>query len=364
MKALLSSLLFAAVFVVNIFSQYTSPESITYDSVYNRYLVTNSNGKIMQRSSSGGVTDFVSSSGGTHGLAIYNGVVYACTGNTVRGFALSNAAQVFTASLAGASFLNGIAIDNNGLIYLSDFTNKRIYKLNSANGAFWQYVTNTVSTPNGLVLDLPRNRLLICCWGGSAPVRAINLADSSMSILVTTTYGNCDGIKLDKYYNVYISTWSPARIIRYDINFSLPVVEVVSSGLSSPADIFINKWADTLAVPNSGNSTVTFHNIGNIAGVHQVNTVTSSEFSLHQNYPNPFNPETVIRFDIPGGEISKSKLTIYNLLGEAVREIFDTELAPGSYEVKIDASGLSSGVYFYSLQYGKFTGTRRMVLTK
>ncbi len=364
MKAFLSSLLFSLIFVVNIFSQYTSPESVTYDSVYNRYLVTNSNGKILQRSSSGVVTDFVSSSGGTQGLAIYNGVVYACTGNIVRGFALSNASQVFTATLTGATFLNGIAIDNSGLIYLSDFTNKRIYKLNSANGASWQYVTNTVSTPNGLVLDVPRNRLLIYCWGGSAPVRAINLADSSMSILITTTYGNCDGIKLDRYYNVYISTWSPARIIRYDINFSLPVVEVVSSGLSSPADIFINKWADTLAVPNSGNSTVTFHNIGNIAGVHQVSTVVPSGFSLHQNYPNPFNPETVIKFDIPAGDISTAKLTIHNLLGESVRELLNTKISPGSYEVNFDASGLSSGVYFYSLQYGNFTETKRMILTK
>lgn len=364
MKVLLSSALFAALFAVNIFSQYTSPESVTFDSLYNRYLVTNSNGKILQRSSAGVVTDFVSSSGGTHGLAIYNGVVYACTGSIVRGFSLSNAAQVFTATVSGASFLNGIAIDGTGMIYLSDFTNKRIYKLNSSNGAYWQYVTNTVSTPNGLVLDPPRNRLLICCWGGSAPVRAINLADSSMSIAVTTTYGNCDGIKLDKYYNVYISTWSPARIIRYDINFSLPVVEVVSSGLSNPADIFINKWADTLAVPNSGNSTVTFHNIGNIAGIHQVSTVTPSEFSLHQNYPNPFNPETVIKFDIPAGEVKTAKLTIYNTLGKVVRELFDSELAPGSYEVKFDASGLSSGVYFYSLRYGNYKETRRMILTK
>ncbi len=345
------------------FSQYVSPESVTYDSLYNRYLVTNSNGKIMQRSSNGSVTDFVSSSGGTHGIAVFNGVAYACQGATVRGFALSNAAQVFTATLSGASFLNGIAIDNNGMIYLSDFTNKRIYKLNSSNGAYWQYVTNTVNTPNGLVLDPPRNRLIICCWGSNAPVKAINLSDSSMSTLITTSYGNCDGIKLDKYNNVYISTWSPARIIRYDINFSLPVTEVVTSGLSNPADIFINKWADTLAVPNSGNSTVTFHFIGNISGIETVNSNIPSKFMLHQNYPNPFNPSTVIKFEITEGN-SITLLNLYDINGRLVKELVRSQLNPGIYKYNLNAADLPSGIYFYRLYNNKSYSTKKLTLIK
>ncbi len=345
------------------YSQYVSPESVAYDSLYNRYLVTNSNGKIMQRSSNGTVTDFVSSSGGTHGIAVFNGVVYACQGSTVRGFALSNAVQVFTATLSGASFLNGIAIDNNGIIYLSDFTNKRIYKLNSSNGAYWQYVTNTVNTPNGLVLDPPRNRLIFCCWGSNAPVKAVNLSDSSMSTLITTSYGNCDGIKLDKYYNVYISTWSPARIIRYDINFSLPVTEVVTCGLSNPADIFINKWADTLAVPNSGNSTVTFHFIGNISGIEPVNHSLPGKFMLYQNYPNPFNPSTEIAFDIIDGN-SITILSLYDISGRLLNELVRSQLNPGSYKYNLNAEDLPSGIYFYRLYNNKASISRKLTLIK
>ncbi|MEO8512489.1 MAG: T9SS type A sorting domain-containing protein [Ignavibacteria bacterium] len=345
-----------------IYSQYTGPESVTYDSVYNRYLVTNSNGKIMQRSSTGVVTDFVSSSGGTHGIAIYNGVAYACQGSTVRGFSLSNAAQVFTATITGATFLNGIAIDNTGIIYLSDFTNKRIYKLNSSNGSFWQYITSTISTPNGLVLDFPRNRLLICCWGGSAPVRSINLADSSMSVLITTPYSNCDGIKLDKYDNVYISTWGIQSVVRYDINFTLSPV-VVTSGLSSPADIYINKFADTLAVPNAGNNTVTFHNIVNISGIQQVNTNIPGNLKLHQNFPNPFNPVTKIRFDVPatGNNI---KLSVFNSIGQQVSVLVNEYLTAGSYEADFAGTNLASGMYYYKLESVEFTETRKMILIK
>lgn len=345
-----------------IYSQYSGPESVTYDSVYNRYLVTNNNGKIMQRSSGGVITDFVSSAGGTHGLAIYNGVVYACQGSTVRGFALSNAVQVFTASISGASFLNGIAIDNSGMIYLSDFTNKRIYKLNSSNGAYWQYITSTVSTPNGLVLDPPRNRLLICCWGGSAPVRSINLADSSMTVLITTPYSNCDGIKLDKYDNVYISTWGIQSVVRYDINFTLSPVVVVS-GLSSPADIFITKSKDTLAVPNAGNSTVTFHNIGNISGIQQINTNSPDRFMLHQNYPNPFNPVTKIRFDIAESG-SNTLLTVYNSIGQIIAVLVNETLGAGKYETEFNAADYASGIYYYKLETGKFSEMKKMVLVK
>jgi hypothetical protein len=88
-----------------------------------------------------------------------------------------------------------------------------------------------------------------------------------------------------------------------------------------------------------------------------------TEFALNQNYPNPFNPKTRISFNLPTA--SDYTLTIYNITGQKVTE-FAGSAEAGVVEMDVDASNLSSGVYFYKLiaNKGKFTDTRKMVLVK
>jgi hypothetical protein len=86
------------------------------------------------------------------------------------------------------------------------------------------------------------------------------------------------------------------------------------------------------------------------------------KFMLYQNYPNPFNPSTTISYDLP--QRAHVKLTVYNILGQEVATLVDKEQEPGRYNVKFDASGLPSGVYFYTLQTPYFTKTNKMVLVK
>ncbi|MDZ7762994.1 MAG: T9SS type A sorting domain-containing protein [Melioribacteraceae bacterium] len=88
----------------------------------------------------------------------------------------------------------------------------------------------------------------------------------------------------------------------------------------------------------------------------------AKKFELSQNYPNPFNPSTVIKFAIP--QTSEVSLKVYNVLGQEVKTLINTEMNAGSYEVKFNASQLASGIYFYSIQAGDFTATKKMMLLK
>jgi len=88
----------------------------------------------------------------------------------------------------------------------------------------------------------------------------------------------------------------------------------------------------------------------------------ATSFQLSQNYPNPFNPTTSIQYEVASRQYVT--LTVYNVLGERVATLVDGEKAPGSYTATFDGSKLPSGVYFYRLQAGNFTQTRRMVLMK
>ncbi len=85
-------------------------------------------------------------------------------------------------------------------------------------------------------------------------------------------------------------------------------------------------------------------------------------FDLQQNYPNPFNPTTQISFSI--AEQSQVSLKIYNALGKEIATLVNDIKDAGVHEVNFDGSGLASGVYFYKLQTGKFTQTRKMILIK
>ena len=87
-----------------------------------------------------------------------------------------------------------------------------------------------------------------------------------------------------------------------------------------------------------------------------------NELKINQNYPNPFNPETNIEFEIP--ETASVKLTIYNLLGEEVREIVNSKLEPGYYNYKFNGAQYSSGTYIYTLESNNKIESRKMILLK
>jgi len=86
------------------------------------------------------------------------------------------------------------------------------------------------------------------------------------------------------------------------------------------------------------------------------------DFSLDQNYPNPFNPVTTITYALP--KPSEVRLSIYDQVGREVFLLVNERRNAGVYEVKFDAAGLSSGVYFYRIQAGDFTQTKRLLLLK
>jgi flagellar hook assembly protein FlgD len=92
-------------------------------------------------------------------------------------------------------------------------------------------------------------------------------------------------------------------------------------------------------------------------------------FELSQNYPNPFNPTTSIAFRIQGNEFADAQLTVYNLLGQAIRVLVNQPMAAGSYTVLWDGrdgSGnlAASGAYIYRLQIGNDIQSRQMLLLK
>jgi hypothetical protein len=113
--------------------------------------------------------------------------------------------------------------------------------------------------------------------------------------------------------------------------------------------------------------------LGSAGGQHVQTAMASSEdalpssYTLEQNYPNPFNPETSIKFSLP--QAARVRLTVFNVLGQAVNELIDRELPRGVHSAMWDGTDgggrpVASGVYFYRLETDAVQLTRKMLLLK
>jgi hypothetical protein len=113
--------------------------------------------------------------------------------------------------------------------------------------------------------------------------------------------------------------------------------------------------------------------INNPSSVEDEKDHSLSDYYLSNNYPNPFNPSTKIKFTIPlqqnpllGGDYRGGLVTlkVYNVLGSEIATIVNEVKPAEKYEVKFDATGLTSGIYFYQLRAGNFIETKKMLLLK
>jgi hypothetical protein len=94
----------------------------------------------------------------------------------------------------------------------------------------------------------------------------------------------------------------------------------------------------------------------------EISPALPTEFALDQNFPNPFNPSTEIRFSLP--EASAVKIEIYSIQGQKVATVLSQAMNAGVHTVRYDAGKLSSGVYIYTIQAGRFRASQKMTLIK
>ena len=111
-------------------------------------------------------------------------------------------------------------------------------------------------------------------------------------------------------------------------------------------------------IDNNGN--FEYHNLSG-----SVELGIPAKFNLSQNYPNPFNPVTKINFDLPMD--AKVNITVFDIAGREIKTIVNEFRTAGYYTVQFDASGISSGAYFYRIMTdgdNKFVLTKKLVLVK
>jgi hypothetical protein len=105
-----------------------------------------------------------------------------------------------------------------------------------------------------------------------------------------------------------------------------------------------------------------FNFIAAITGINDKTGTTPNVYNLYQNYPNPFNPSTVIRYDLPNESVVN--LQLYNSIGQLVKVLISSPQSAGVHDITFNSSGLSSGVYIYTLSAKPVSGGQQFRFIK
>jgi hypothetical protein len=158
------------------------------------------------------------------------------------------------------------------------------------------------------------------------------------------------------------------------VTVALPQYQITNSVIGSGGNVVSNSNNNIVstvgeAFIGKSSNTVNQNQMG-FWYVYQQTTITDVEdeellptaFKLEQNYPNPFNPSTKIKFAVP--EKSNVLIKVYDILGSEVAILVNQEMDAGWYENDFNAAELSSGVYLFRMEAGKFINTKKMILLR
>ncbi|HCA43973.1 MAG TPA: hypothetical protein DEP28_12065, partial [Bacteroidetes bacterium] len=269
-------------------------------------------------------------------------------------------------------------INGNGskdILGLSGF-NGSVYAINGTGGAIWSVTLG--SSNNGkiqLLNDANANGSID--FSLSAPQVAYRIDSKTGGILwsnsLSSSYlrgiDNIGDITGDMIDDIVIATQQPARLlvlngatggILFEHVFGLTITQR-GDRAAVLKDIDTNGVNEFLGGNREGKVILFYGGNGTVTNITPVSEIPS-EYKLNQNYPNPFNPTTNINFEIPVS--SFVSLKVYDVRGREISTLVNSHLNAGSHTFMFDASGLTSGVYFYTLQTNNYSKTMKMMVTK
>ena len=163
-------------------------------------------------------------------------------------------------------------------------------------------------------------------------------------------------ITVDSDDNIYVSSWTGGVFASSDDGNTWSGLGMPGSRISA---MLLNSTSNGIFAATDDGKLYMTSSVSSTGGT---NLNMPKEFELLQNYPNPFNPNTIIRFSIP--EAGNYAVKMFNILGQEVKVLVSGDYKPGRYVIEFNGSGLSSGIYFYTLSGGNVNITRKMVLIK
>lgn len=268
----------------------------------------------------------------------------------------------------------------NDTIYAANIQySNRMSILSAVNKDSIRFVTDFLY-PNGVCHQVwttdDRKWLLTCDEGGSKHLRLWNCSDIHNITLVYEYIPYQDPTMVhNAYFNgskIFLAHYgagvvvldasnlpSPPSLLGYYDTY--PAQPVQNSYFNGAWNVYCYYPSGKFVVADMQTGLYVF-SLGNVIGIHQNGTEIPVGYKLEQNYPNPFNPSTKINFSL--SKSSNIDFKIFDVNGRLVETIYNGYKSAGKYTIDFDASKLASGVYFYRIDAGEFSDSRKMLLVK
>lgn len=354
-------------------------------------------GKIYRSTDDGATWQHINpdmNSGYIWSIAATNGSIYVATSAGV--YKTTNNGGTWTATGLFDKDVRSIAYDDQGNLFAGVW-GYGMYK-STDNGATWTVINTGLHCLNIGALTVGANGDLYVGSYGNGVFKSTDGGDSWFN--VNMGYAWTWSLAASSNGNVYAGTYGGGVFVSTDngaswsqFNAGLNNLFIYNITVDAGNNVYVNAWAggiyilpagstswNSMGMNGQGVSSVfinpsstavyagtaegkMYMNNGSISSTKdEVFESVPTEFSLSQNYPNPFNPSTMIEFTITQREVVT--LNVYNILGQLVRTLVDTDLEAGKHQVRFDANGLASGVYIYRLSTPSVSITKKMLLQK
>jgi hypothetical protein len=175
-------------------------------------------------------------------------------------------------------------------------------------------------------------------------------------------FGDNSGNELDFVFGTPPEKFVPIDTINW---YGYKFVGMWRNPSDSSTDLFRGFAVRQLQTSLLDSSTIYVDDIqidGEVTGVHENNPGLPTSFDLAQNYPNPFNPTTVINYSL--AKSTHVMLRVYDSLGRDVLTLVNQSQSAGKYSVTFSGRRLPSGLYFYRIEAGRYTATKKMMVVK
>jgi len=244
---------------------FVAPEAVRYDPDQDVYFVgnwgtgsasaTDNNGYISRMKPDGQIENLKFIAGGTNrvvlhaprGMYIVGDTLWVADADAVRGFNRRTGAKLANVDFSAfdRGFLNDVAADATGTVYVTDTGRNKLYKVQGANGPTLVVSDSVLGSPNGITWDAANNRFIIVPYGGFKGIRAWTPGATTMTVIGMSTGAKYDGVEVLSGGRVLVSSQADSSLHLFSGNEGRAIIHT----LGPPADIAVDTKRNRVAVP-------------------------------------------------------------------------------------------------------------------
>ncbi len=303
---------------------YTAPESVVFNPFGQQYIVSFAGSKTlgMQADSSAPFGVFAQGLTSPKGIVIFDTVLYVTDVTSVKAYNLLSREKIDEFPVPGALFLNDIAADDLGYLYVSDMNAGRIIMIDPYEKKVETLIATPHQSPNGLYWDTYEQLLYVVYFSPvKSPIQSIDVETKEIKDVYKAEFTMLDGITMDYQGSVYVSSWATDSVYKFEFGFDNPPAALPAK-FTSPADIYFDEFNDLLVIPCMNINKVIYRNPAINTGNFDIKLVSP------KNGEENVNPSTKLSWEgIPG--VNMYYISIYSVSGYSLNDSTNkTEYTP------------------------------------